>query len=53
MKKLILLLLLTLFMLSACQDPGKEMTNPDARYTYIIDMIKEHEVFSDTSNYLI
>ena len=50
MKKLILLLL-TLFMLSACQDPGKEMTNPDGRYTYIIDMIKEHEVFSDTSNY--
>ena len=50
MKKIVLLLLIV-FMLSSCQDPGRQVANPDERYSYIIEMIKEHEVFDSTSNY--
>lgn len=40
-----------MFFLCACQEAGRQEANPDDRYAYIIDMIKEHEVFVDTSNY--
>ena len=50
MKK-VLIVLFTLLLISGCEDAGRQEANPDERYSYIIDMIKEHEVFSDTSNY--
>jgi len=50
MKKILIVLSL-LFMLTACHDAGRQMANPEERYLYIIDMIKEHEVFTTSSNY--
>ena len=50
MKKLLIILLI-IFGLCGCQDPGKKAANPDDRYLYIIEMIGEHESFVTTSNY--
>lgn len=50
MKKL-LILLLTILCLCGCQEVGKEDINPNKRYFDLIDNIKEHEVFNETSNY--
>ena len=50
MKK-VLIVLSILFVLCGCQDAGRQMANPNERYLYIIDMIKEHEVFASSSNF--
>ena len=50
MKKLLLVLLL-LLSLCACEEDGKQMANPDERYMFIIEMIGEHDSFQETSNY--
>lgn len=50
MKRLILILVL-LMSLCACEQDGKQMANPDDRYMYIIEMIGEHDSFQSTSNY--
>lgn len=50
MKKvlLILVLILTLF---GCSSQNKKDANPNERYFYIIDVLKEHDSFSTTSDY--
>ena len=50
MKKIVLMLVL-LLSLSGCKDFGKKKANLNERYNYIIEMIREHENFSSTSNY--
>ena len=47
----ILLILLLLTGLWGCKDAGRETADPNERYVYIIDMIREHEVFADHSDY--
>ena len=44
----VLLLLISLW---GCKDAGKETADPNERYAYIIEMIREHEAFSDRSDY--
>lgn len=50
MKK-ILLILISLLCLCSCKEIGKKDINPDQRYLSIIDSIKQHDTFLDTSNY--
>ncbi|MBR4471232.1 MAG: hypothetical protein IKS54_08000 [Erysipelotrichaceae bacterium] len=50
MKKILLIILL-LITLCACNEDGKQKADPDERYMYIIEMISEHETFQDSSNY--
>lgn len=50
MKKL-LVLLLTILCLCGCQEIATENVDPDQRYFDMINTIKEHEVFINTSNY--
>ena len=50
MKKILLIILL-LISLCACNEDGKQKADPDERYMYIIEMISEHETFQDSSNY--
>lgn len=50
MKKFLIVFSIILI-LTGCQDAGRSMANPNERYSYIIDMIKEHEVFVTSSNY--
>lgn len=50
MKKLLLILVLVLLLFGCAEDPKKQ-ANPDERYIYIIDMLKEHEVFQISSDY--
>ncbi|MBQ6494001.1 MAG: hypothetical protein IJI92_09090 [Erysipelotrichaceae bacterium] len=50
MKRFLTVLFLLLVM-SGCVSDGKEVANPDDRYTYLIEMIEEHENFTDSSNY--
>ena len=50
MKKLLLIICLLLG-LCACQEDGKQLANPDDRYMYIIEMIREHESFATSSDY--
>ena len=37
--------------LCGCNDAGRETADPNERYAFIIDMIREQEVFSDRSDY--
>ncbi len=50
MRKLLLIICL-LFGLCACQEDGKQLANPDDRYMYIIEMIREHESFQTNSDH--
>lgn len=50
MKKLLVLLLIILC-LCGCQEIATENVDPDQRYFDMINTIKEHEVFINTSNY--
>ncbi len=50
MKKLLLIICL-LIGLCGCQEDGKQLVNPDDRYMYIIEMIREHESFETSSDY--
>ena len=50
MKKLLLIICL-LISLCACQEDGKQLANPDDRYMYLIEMIREHESFQTSSDY--
>lgn len=50
MKKLLLIICL-LIGLCGCQEDGKQLANPDDRYMYIIEMIREHESFETSSDY--
>ena len=50
MKKIIILLLIVLG-ISSCQEYGKQETNPDDRYVYLIEMLEEHDDFATSSNY--
>ena len=51
MMKKILISLCLLLILTACNEDGREIANPDERYIYIIEMIKEHDSFAESSNY--
>ena len=44
-------ILLLLIGLCGCREAGREAADPNDRYAYIIEMIREHEVFSDRSDY--
>ena len=51
MKK-VLIVLLFLITLCGCQEEvGKKDVDPNQRYFSLIDSIKEHEVFAESSNY--
>lgn len=49
--KRFLALLIILIVLCGCQEVGKEDIDPNQRYFSLIDSIKEHEVFTEASNY--
>ena len=50
MKK-ILIILLALLSLTACQEYGKKEADPKERYIYLIEMLEEHQNFADSSSY--
>ncbi len=49
--KRLLLVISVLLLCSSCGARDRNPATPNERYTYIIDMIKEHEVFAKDSDY--
>ena len=49
MKKIVLCLIL-LLCLTACNSAGKQVIDPDEKYMYIIDSINNNDVFLETSD---